>query len=404
MKEGFGKLISLTEALRTLDGVVRRFEGAEALPLMEAAGRITAEAVKSGVDVPHFRRAAMDGYAVRAEETFGASYERPIALRVTGVIEPGDVPTSAIDSGRCVRISTGGAMPPNADAVVMVEYTDRTDDDTIVVQSAVAPGANVVEVGSDLKVGDTVVDAGVLLGPRRLGALAAAGVASVKVVARPRVAVLSTGAELLAADEPLAPGKVFNINSVTLSAALARFCCEPVDCGVVPDRLDAMREAVLRAAADSELVLISGGSSLGTGDLVPRVLAALGRLLFHGIAVKPGKPTSAGVVADTLVLGLPGYPTSALSNFYMLVLPILERMLGTRWPRPSVRVALGRKTVSTIGRHEFMAVRLDGGEAFPLRRGSSAITTLALADGFVEIDAETEVLPAGVEVTVRLFP
>jgi len=401
-REGFGRLMGYKDALELLFSKVAPFERSERVGLSDALMRVLAEDVRSPIDVPHFVRAAMDGYAVRAEDTYGASYENPVRLRCIGSLTPGDVPDKEVSKGLCVRISTGSVLPNGADAVVMIEDTE-TEGETVVCYRALAPQTNIIPAGSDFKRGSIVVEGRTLLLPRHLGALAATGCSAVDVLERPKIAVLSTGPEIVGLGEPLSVGKVYNINTVTLSSALCQFGCEPLDFGIVEDEKTAVEWTLKEALKDADVVLISGGSSLGEGDVVPEILQDLGELLFHGIAVKPGKPTSAAVLDGKLVLGLPGYPTSALSNFYILVLPLIEKMLGVRFERRRLPAIMGRKVASATGRFEFLPVKVEDGKAYPLRRGSSAISSLSDADGFVEIEENVEVLPAGGEVNVWLF-
>jgi len=401
-REGFGRLMSYTEALDVLLAKTETFRRSERVELSDALMRVLAEDVRSPIDVPHFVRAAMDGYAVRAEDTYGASYENPVRLRCIGSLTPGEVPDKEVSKGHCVRISTGAVLPDGADAVVMVEDTE-TEGETVVCYRALAPQTNIIPAGSDFKKGSVVVKGKTLLLPRHLGALAATGCFEVDVLLRPKIAVISTGPEIVGPGESLGVGKVYNINTVTLSSALRQFGCEPLDFGIVEDDKAALEDALEEALKDADAVLISGGSSLGEGDVVPEILQNLGELLFHGIAVKPGKPTSAALVDGKLVLGLPGYPTSALSNFYILVLPVIEKMLGVRFERRNLPARMGRKVVSAMGRFEFLPVKVEDEKAYPLKRGSSAISSLSEADGFVEIEENVEVLPADSKVDVRLF-
>lgn len=400
--EGFGALISYNEALKILKENTPSFSRTEEVELKDGLMRVTAEDVHSPIDVPHFARAAMDGYAVKSSDTFGATYQNPVRLKSIGSIKPGDLPDVKILSGTCVRISTGGAMPTGADSVIMLEDTELFGDE-VLCHKPIAPQTNVVTIGSDFKRDDVIVKARTLLMPPQLGALAAVGISKVEVISRPKVAVLSTGAEIIEKNEKLVIGKVFNINGETLSAALRSFGCEPQNFGIVPDEEASLESALKKALDTSDMVLISGGSSLGEGDIVPHLFGKLGKLLFHGIAVKPGKPTAAALIGDKLVIGLPGYPTSALSNFYILIVPVLERIFGVSFKLRSQRAKLARKVTSTIGRYEFLPVKLDGEFAHPLIRGSSAISSLSLADGFVEIPENVEVLPQGTDVNVRLF-
>jgi len=403
MKEGFGRLLPLKDALQLLVDVVSPIAETEEVGLENALGRVVAEDVRAEVDVPHFSRAAMDGYAVVAEDTFPASPTNPVKLKLLGSVEPGVVPDVVVGRDSCVRVSTGAALPRGADAVVMVENTQKSNGEVFVF-SAVAPGANVVRRGSDLRRGDVVVPARTVLYPEKIGALAASGIPQVRVLRKPKFGVLSTGPELLdVGDEPRA-GCVYDINSHTLCCAVRQFCCEALPLGKVTDEAATLERSLLSGVQQCDVLLLSGGSSLGEGDLVPQIMKKTGKLLFHGIAVKPGKPTAAGIIGERLVIGLPGYPTSALSNFYIVVLPVIERLLGVKFARQKVRVRLAQKVFSTVGRYEFLPVRLKGEKAVPVLRGSSAITSLALADGFVEIDENTEVLGAEDVVEVTLFP
>jgi molybdopterin molybdotransferase len=214
---------------------------------------------------------------------------------------------------------------------------------------------------------------------------------------------MSTGDEIIAPGEPIAPGKVYNINSTTLAAALRGFGCEVVDLGVIVDKPEAVKEAITGALKEADIVMLSGGSSLGRGDFVPEIMGSFGKVLFHGIAVKPGKPTALAVAGSKLIFGLPGYPTSALSNYYILLEPILEKMTGRCVKKSFVTARMERKVYSTIGRYQFLPVKLEGETAVPVMRGSSSITTLANADGFVEIEENVEVIEKGSTVNVRLF-
>lgn len=400
-KEGFGELISLDSALKILLSYARRLPSGR-VPLPRARARVLAQNVTAKIDVPHFDRSAMDGFAVKASDTFDASQNSPITLRLCESISTGRVPRRRIVRGDCAEIATGGAMPSGADAVVMVENTQRQGKDILVYRS-VAPGTNVVKRGSDIKKGEVVVVKGTVLAPQHLGAIAAVGIRVVSVVRRARVVFFSTGSEILQPGKRLQAGKVFNINSVTLRTALEELGCEVDDYGVVEDREQEIVKRISEGAKRADIVIFSGGSSLGSGDLAPEVISKIGTLLFHGIAVKPGKPTVAGLVAGKIVIGLPGYPVSALSNIYILVAPLIGKMTAATPIMRFTKATLSQKVASTVGRYEFLPVRLDGEFAHPVMRGSSAITTLARAHGFVEIPENVEVVDKGASVTVRLF-
>ncbi|MCD5390463.1 molybdopterin molybdenumtransferase MoeA [candidate division NPL-UPA2 bacterium] len=394
IKAGFGKLVSLEEAREILFKHAPQVESME-VSLGQAMGFVLAEDVKAEINVPHFVKSAMDSYAVRAEDTFEATDSRPITLGLLGSIEPGMVPERPIGRGECFEIATGAPLPQGADAVVMVEYTEQTrkSENEVKIHRSVAPGANVVEVGSDIEKGKTVLSKGTVLEPGHIGVLAALGRKNIAVRRGVKVGILSTGEEILGLGERLTPGKVYDINYWTIEAALRKENCEVINLGLAKDDIQSLKEKILEGVKSADLVLLSGGSSLGGGDLVGEVIEDLGELLIHGIAVKPGKPTMVGTVQGKLVLGLPGYPMSALSNYYILIEPLLMKMReGKKEPR-YIEAKLSRKVASTIGRFEFLPVRLQGREwASPVSKGSSAITSLAFANGFIEIGENVEVL------------
>jgi molybdopterin molybdotransferase len=403
--QGFGKLMSLKEARAILAGIVPKIHD-EHIPLDQALYRVLAEDIISELDVPNFRKSAMDGFAVIASDTFGAANTGPKTLRIVDCVVAGEVSGKELSSGKCIEITTGSPLPDSADAVVMVEYTEK-EDDCISVYKSVAPWENVIRIGSDVKKGTMVLKKGTRLGPRFTGVLAALGRKNVLVKKIPRVGMLSTGDEIVGLDEELVEGKVFDINSRTLIDSIKEMHCFPVDLGVAGDDKELLKKKILEGVEKSDIMIISGGSSLGTEDLTRSVVEDLGKVLVHGIAVKPGKPVIIGQIRGKVFVGLPGYPTSALSDFHILVKPAVKAMLGMEEPRNFVKANLARKVVSAIGRYEFLAVKLETGEeglaAVPVMKGSSSITTLSSADGFVEIDENTEVLNKGSLVKVGLF-
>lgn len=403
--QGFGKLMSLKEARAILAGIATKIPD-ERIPLEQALYRVLAEDIISDLDVPHFRKSAMDGFAVMASDTFGAANTGPKILRIVDSVVAGVVSGKKLSKGECIEITTGTPLPAGSDAVVMVEYTEKKVD-LISVYKSVAPWDNVIQIGSDVKKGTMVLKKGTRLGPRFTGVLAALGRKSVLVKKNLRVGMLSTGDEIVGLDEELVEGKVFDINSRTLIDSIKEIHCLPVDLGVVGDNKELLKKKILEGVEKSDIVIISGGSSLGTEDLTRSVVEDLGKVLVHGIAVKPGKPVIIGQIRGKVFVGLPGYPTSALSDFHILVKPAVQAMLGMEEPRNFIKANLARKVVSAIGRYEFLAVKLERGEeglsAIPVMKGSSSITTLSSADGFVEIDENTEVLNKGSLVKVELF-
>jgi molybdenum cofactor synthesis domain-containing protein len=397
------KTIPLEEARTLIREAAHPVTRVETVPLDESHQRVLARAIVAGQDVPPFSRAAMDGYAVIAEDTFGAGQFDPKMLRSVEKVYTGQVPTQAVTRGGCTEIATGAPMPAGADAVVMVEETEKDDRGQVRVFSPVYPGQNVGRQGADIRAGQALLAVGDYLTPSRVGAIAALGFDRVEVFARPRVAVLSTGNEIASPGQPLAPGQIYDINRFTLGAIIAENGAVPVPLPTSGDTLDDLSRA-LDVALVEDLVIFSGGSSVGERDLILDAIAARGEVVFHGIAVKPGKPTLFGIVEGTPVLGMPGYPTSCLSNGYMLVVPMLRRLarLPDVAPR-SVVLPLGQRVVSTTGRHQFYTVRIVEGAAMPAFKASGDITSMSQADGYIEIPAQTDIVERGQMVEVILF-
>jgi molybdopterin molybdotransferase len=395
--------IPLDEALALLFESAAPVERTERVGLDDVNGRVLAEAVLAPMDVPPFDRAAMDGYAVIAEDTFGAGRYEPRLLRCVDKVYTGQVSSRRVERGECIEIATGAPMPDGADAVVMVEETERANAGDVRIFTPVYPRQHVGRRGADISAGQTILSPGTLLNPSRIGALAALGRLDAEVLARPRVAILSTGNEIAPQGAPLAAGQIYDINRHTLSAVIRAHGGVAVVLPTAPDSVPELVAAV-RAAADADMLVFSGGSSVGERDLIMDVLAATGEILFHGIAVKPGKPTVFGRVAGKPVLGMPGYPTSCLSNAYMLLVPVLRRMARLPEHRPeAVRLPLSRRIVSTTGRHQFYTVRISEGMAVPAFKASGDITSMSHADGYVEIPPQTDIVEAGEMVNVKLF-
>ena len=395
--------IPLEEAIAIVTEGTATVDRVERVPLGEAGGRVIAEAVAAPTDVPPFDRAAMDGYAVIAVDTFGAGRYEPRVLRCVETVFTGQLPTIQLSTGECTEIATGAPLPAGADAVVMVEETEKGSNGDIRIFTPVYPRQHVGRRGADIAAGQSVLAPGELLNPSRIGALAATGATDVAVYERPRVAILSTGNEVVSPGQPLGPGQIYDINQYTLSAVIQAHGGIPVVKPTAPDDLQELTEAVLDAAAEDVLVF-SGGSSVGERDLIMDVLQGSGEVLFHGIAVKPGKPTVFGRVNGRPVLGMPGYPTSCLSNAYLLLVPMLRRMARLPEHRPlTTRAPLSRRIVSTTGRHQFFTVRIVDGAAVPAFKASGDITSMSLADGYIEISPQTDIVEAGEMVEVKFF-
>ena len=395
--------IGLDEARALIARAIRPIARTERGRLDAANGRVVAAPVIAPDDVPPFARAAMDGYAVRAADTVGASTHVPRALNWLETVFTAQVPTKPVGDGECTEIATGAPMPDGADAVVMVEDTEKTADGTVRVFSPVYAGQNLTRQGADIQAGRTVLAPGDVLSPSRIGAVAALGLIEVEVFARPRVAILSTGNEVVDPGQPLRPGHIYDINKFTLGSILRDHGIEPVPYPTAPDTVEDLERA-LAACLTEDVVLFSGGSSVGERDLIVDVVERMGEVHFHGIAVKPGKPTLFGTIGGKPVFGMPGYPTSCLSNAYMLLIAPLRNMARLpAWVPRTVSLPLGQRVVSTTGRHQFYTVRIAGGVVMPAFKASGDITSMSQADGYFEIPAQTDIVEKGQMVEVVLF-
>jgi len=398
----FQSTIPLAHAQDIIAAAASPLDRTEKVQLREARGRVLARDLMAPADVPPFSRAAMDGYAVRAADTTGATRDTPVRLRCVEQVYTGQMPVQVVAAGLCSEVATGAPMPEGADAVVMVEETAASGD-AVQLFAAASAGQNIGRQGQDIRKGQLVLSAGTALTASRVGAVAALGHTEVLVYARPRVAILSTGNEVVEPGEPLAPGQIYDINSYTLAAVVAEHGGVPVIHRTAIDTLEDLSRAVDECLAEDVLVF-SGGSSVGTRDLMLDVIRAKGEVLFHGIAVKPGKPTAFGRIGGKLAFGMPGYPTSCLTNAYVLVVPVLRRL--ARLPAQSIRVErmpLAARVNSTPDRHQFYTVRVEQGRAQPAFKASGDITSMSQADGYIEIDAGTTVVEAGTLVDVKFF-
>ena len=396
MRKEFRSLLEIEEA-RSLILSRLPLTVLETVDLASSLGRVLGERVTSGIDVPGFDRASMDGYAVRSSDVLGAREDIPVTLELIGSVPMGSAPEISVGSGQAAEVSTGSMMPLGADAVIMVEYSEIGDGDVQIFRPLHA-GENVIKAGSDISLGETVLSPGIKIGPREIGVLAASGKDRVQ-VRRLTVAVASTGDELVEPGGTLGTGKVYDVNSYTISAAAQEAGAVPIRYSILPDKWEAMAQALQKMARNNSMILVSGSTSAGAGDMIYRVLEDLGEITFHGVNLKPGKPTIFGVLENKPFLGLPGYPTSALTVFGLLGAPAIRAALGLKSSDRRFKARLARP-VRTEGRHQMLAVGLSEGLAYPVDKGSGAITTLSRADGAAEIPAGTEYLNHGDEVTV----
>ncbi|MFQ6117579.1 MAG: gephyrin-like molybdotransferase Glp, partial [Candidatus Bipolaricaulia bacterium] len=410
----FLKTKSLEEARELALEQIKPISEVEVISTEDGLGRIVAADLRSPGDLPGFTRATMDGYAVRARDTFGASEEEPLMLRVVASVEMGQDARHLpeLGPGEAVGISTGAMMPPGADAVVILEESEAIGEDQIAVLAPVAPGENVIAKDADLKRGEGILTRGQQIRPQDIGALLGAGITEIPVFARGSVGVIPTGDELVPPQEAPAPGEIRDINSAVLAAQIAELNMQATLYEIVPDELPRLLEVVERAIGENDLVLVSGGSSVGTRDITLAVIEELGEVLIHGIRIAPGKPTFFSVTGTDRrpLIGLPGNPVSSMVVFDRFVTPLLRKLSGARdWDRvkPQVRARLTANIPSTKGRQEFIRVKLverDGRiYAQPIRAHSSQIVSLTKANGLITIPAESEGLPGNAEVTVELW-
>jgi putative molybdopterin biosynthesis protein len=387
--------------------------GIERVSLGAALDRVLAEDIVSTVDVPGFDRSNVDGFAVQAKDTFGAMEETPRAVRLnTEVLAPGIVPAQSVERGAATAIATGGMLPRGADAVLMVEHSDHVDapgEPRLEIKRPVTPGENVSYAGTDIARGETVLRAGTLLTSREIGVLAAIGLVHVPVHRRPKVAIFSTGNEIVAPGEPLRPGAIYDSNAAIIGAAVAELGGTPVHLGVIADD-EAALQAALERGLQHDVVVFSGGTSKGAGDISYRVVHALRNpgVVAHGVALKPGKPICLAVADGKPVVILPGFPTSAIFTFHEFLAPVIRAFAGLPAEREQrVEATLPMRVNSERGRTEYLLVGLVQGQdrplAYPMGKGSGSVTTFSGADGFITIDQHTELLDAGETVSVQLL-
>ncbi len=410
----FFKALTIKEARAVITGYLKEFRPPVKVPLLESLDRRLAFAVTALEDVPGFERSTVDGYAVRARDTYGASEGLPSYVEVCGEVLMGRQPEREVGAGQAWYIATGGMLPRGADAVVMVEYTEELDGSTIGITRPVAPGENVIRKGEDISSGEVALPAGHRIRPQDLGMLSSVGVNAVEVASRVKVGIISTGDELVCPGDKPGPGQVRDINSYTLYGAVEACGGEPCLYGAIPDNFEKLKSTMKQALDENDLVLLSGGSSVGVRDVASRVIDSMGvpGVLFHGISVKPGKPTIGAIVEGKPVFGLPGHPVSTLIIFEIMVAPLVrdggypsgEAESLTEFP---LRATMTRNLRSAAGREDFIRVKLyrrDGRVyAEPVLGKSGLITTMVKAGGLARIPPGKEGVEAGETVEVKLF-
>ncbi len=386
--------------------------GGEEVPVSEALGRITSSALASPEDLPQLPRSTVDGYSVRAADTFGSTEGLPAYFNIVGEVPMGQQPEVSLHSGEAAITYTGGMLAQEADAVVMVEHTQQVDASTIEVVRPAAPGENVIPPGEDVRVGDSILPAGHLLRPQDLGGLTALGITRITVARRPKVAILSMGDEVAPPEETPRPGQIRDINSYTLAAQATRAGALPVQLGIVPDDYEEQLAVARQGLLKADVLVFSAGSSVSSRDLTADIIRALGPpgVLVHGLSIRPGKPAIVGMVEGKPVFGLPGNPVSAMVVFDLLVRPTLYHLAGCASPpEPARTVAtLTRDIASAPGREDYVPVKLshlETGEnqAEPVFGKSNLIFTLIRADGLVQVPLDRAGIYAGETVQVKLF-
>jgi molybdopterin molybdotransferase len=339
---------------------------------------------------------------VKSKDTFGSGQFKPKTFKIIGELHAGENSDKKIKSGECIQISTGAVMPDGADAVMMVEDTEREGAEVKLFKS-VTPGTNIGKMGEDIKEGAVVLRAGVFLDAGKVGVIASQGLSRVKVYEKPKIAIIPTGEEVVAGGKKLKPGQLFDINSHTISALVSAIGGIPIRIGIAGDQPDELRAAI-KEALKSDIVVLSGGSSVGERDLLVDVLDMWGEIIFHGVQVKPGKPTIFAVIEGKPLIGMPGYPTSCLINSYLFLAPAIRKMAHLPPHKgDTVKAKLARRVPGSTGRRQFLTVKLVGDEAVSVFKESGAITSIAEADGYIEIPENIDLLEKGAIVTVTLF-
>jgi len=384
----------------------------EMIEIRDSLGCVIAEDINSPVDLPGFERSTMDGFAVRAKDTFGASPGAPAYLKLIGEVKMGESASMKISQGDTIRVSTGSMMPEGADAVVMVEYTEFLDDETIEVTRSVAPGDNTVRKDEDLRTGEVMLRKGHVIRPQDIGALAGAGIMAINAIRRPRVAIISSGDEIISPEQTPEIGQIRDINSYSLSALTHQAGGIPIKIGIVKDNYDLLRAEMIKALENADIAIISGGSSVGARDVTIDVIRSLddAEILVHGVSVKPGKPTILARVGDKHVFGLPGNPVSVMVTFELFVSFLIRLLLGMElplWEPRYIKAKLSKNVASAPGREDYVCVRLLKSEygflAEPVLGKSATISMMVKADGLVKIPLEAEGLETGTCVDVIIF-
>lgn len=376
----------------------------EEIDCEDAYGRVLFNDVYSRMDFPPFDKALKDGFAILSEDSYGASEESPNTLEIIDFLEAGSITDKVVEKGKCVEISTGAAMPEGANAVVMVEYSEKFDDKVNLLTTA-TPSQDVAKKGSDIEEGNLILKKGDVLNPGKIGVLLSQGFKTIEVYKKPTVGVISSGNEITMQGEDLPFGKIYDVNGNMIKNDAVSCGADAKFLGVVRDNYEQVKEKIQDSLKDVDILLCSGGTSAGLGDVIKHVLDELGEVYIHGISVQPGKPTIVGVIDEKLVIGLPGNPVSALMIFNAFVAPPLTSLSGIKkdFEKKVVKGVMTRRIHSPVGRMQYQLVKVDGDDIHPIFKDSGAIFSLSTADGYVKVEKSVELLDEGEEVEVYLF-
>ncbi len=398
----FLKAISVQEFIKILNGIPRLSLDEETMSLDVCFNRVISKDIKSPINVPHFRKSRMDGYSVISTNTFGAEEDNLVSLKLVETVSAGDIPQKKLSNGECSYVATGAAIPENADGVVMVEFTERKGNN-VLISKAITPGTYIIEIGHDVKKDQVICKKDTLIGLTTMGILSSCGKYKVPVYKKINVSLLSTGNELVDYEtENLEIGKTFDVNSNVLKQAIENTGVNVKFMGLIKDDFHELKSAIDKSFSQSDIVILSGGTSKGEGDLGPKVLEKYENIetMVHGVRIKPGKPIIFGKIEKKIIFILPGYPTSSLSCFYVFIEDFLRRMSGRPLKeKTSKLLEIGERIYSTVGRHEFKAVKIQDvngtKKIFPIKTGSEAISTLFNADGYIQIDELEGIIEKG---------
>ncbi len=414
--KGFAELTNVDVAREKFFNLIDKpkFQRKEKVPLMQSIWRVLAEDIVSQVNIPPFDRAAMDGYAVKAENTFGASTTSPIQLKIVGAVDIGDTPTVTVHDGEAVRINTGAPMPPGANAVVMAEYTEKISENILEIYQTVTPNKNLAKAGEDVKKGDVVAKKGTIICPQDIALFHALGIEEVTVWQKLKVAVFSTGDELVEEYNNLSPAKIVDSNRPLLKFMLQRDGAEFLDMGIVPDDKDELKKTLLKAIEQADIIVTSGGTSVGTKDYLPLLVSELGSpgIVIHGVNITPGRPVALGKIKEKPLIILPGYPVAAFLNYNLFVRPLIHYLMDSsyRWqPYEKITAKMATRISSRPGVREFVRVKLEITKdnevlVHPIRRrGAGILSSVTKADALLVIPEDSEGYDDGEEVIVELL-